>query len=376
MSFPRVFVTKRDISNVRPSGDVIGEGNFCSVQAVTDIHSGLDGALKVFPKHDVRRLHKEKDVLMEKHALSRLDHPRIVKLLFTFKDSDNCYIVTDLCRGGELWGLCEKSGLGEGRAKMYMTQILSAVAYMHRIGIVHRDIKAENIFLSADQRNVKVGDLGSARDLYNPVVKGAGNSSVSRLYNKVIHSLEHYVGTPNFMAPEAIVNEENDELSDIWSLGCLIYQIIIGIPPFVAGSEYLVFLRVRATDLQFPPRGISSECVDLIRSILQPVRLKRPSIGDIMTNKFFQDVPVSPPPMSEVDLRLQSIARDLTVSITDDYINEFPDLMHGDLYRIKTVREWFTRSQPGSGTDMLSHLDLSPGLLGTSNDPEFSSDND
>lgn len=275
--------------------------------------------------------------------LYRLRHENIVRLVQTGSDSVNCYIWTDLCLGGELWSNCAKFGEPELRSMAYFSQILSAVEYMHRMGIVHRDIKAENVFLSGDCGSIaKLGDFGSSVDIFNPTM---------RTFSNTRGSFFHYVGTPNFMSPESINNTENDQISDIWSLGCLLYQILIGIPPFVAGSEYLVFLRVTALDLQFPTLGVSDSACNLIRTILQPIREKRPSLSEIRKHPFCSNSPKLVPPLSQTDCALKRLAQAGCPLVGESF-----DL--NKIHMIETVRDWERRSAPGTGTEMLNHLNL------------------
>ena len=87
-------------------------------------------------------------------------------------------------------------------------------------------------------KSIKLVDFGTARDMFNPHIKGSGNGAKGkRVY-------EHFVGTPNFMAPEKIHNKDSDFLSDIFALGMIAYQLVIGYPPFVGKSEYLIFKDV------------------------------------------------------------------------------------------------------------------------------------
>merc|ERR1712151_728496 len=106
----------------------------------------------------------------------------------------------------------------------YLSQIIEAVSYLRDAKIVHRDLKAENVLLGP-RGNCKLVDFGSAKDLANPHIKGAGTKSFKTVQ-------EDNVGTPNFMAPEVVKNKCSDFRSDIWSFGCMVYQILTGIQPF------------------------------------------------------------------------------------------------------------------------------------------------
>lgn len=331
--------------------EILGEGNFSVV------YERENCAIKVINKQRVQRLHKEAHVLMEKHALRRLSHENIIQLVHTWTDSDHCYIACGLCPNGELWESCRGTGEPEKRSKIFFRQILDGVHYMHRMGIVHRDLKAENIFLCQNGTVAKIGDFGSSRDIFNTKITGAGNKPVS-LLGRASCSFQHYVGSPNFLSPEALDNKENDELSDIWSLGCLFYQVLIGIPPFSAGSEYLIYLRMKSNDLVFPPYGISDTCVDLVRSIIVHDRASRPTISDILRHDFFCNTASLMPGLTGEEVEIKRIVRSGNYFHDDAWIESKFDCPYARerLKMAAVVREWELQSQPGSGSAMLDHL--------------------
>lgn len=333
--------------------EIIGEGNF------TVVYESQNFAIKAINKQRVQRLHKEADVLMEKHALRRLSHENIVQLIHTWTDSDHCYIACELCPNGELWESCRGTGEPERRSKIFFRQILDGVQYMHRMGIVHRDLKAENIFLCKNGTVAKIGDFGSSRDIFNNRITGSGNKK-DPLIGRAACSFQHYVGSANFLSPEALDNKENDELSDIWSLGCLFYQVLIGIPPFSAGSEYLIYLRMKSNDLVFPPCGISETCVDLVRSIIVHDRTSRPTISDILRHDFFCNTTSVMPCLTREEVEIKRSVRSGNFR-PDDACRESKFDSTYALERLKmaaVVREWELQSQPGSGTAMLEHLGI------------------
>merc|ERR1719409_2425658 len=92
---------------------------------------------------------------------------------------------------------------------------------------------------------IKVIDFGSAKDLRNPQVRGAGNTGTRRQFHD-------YVGTPNFMAPEMIRNKFSDTRCDIWSIGCTLFQCLTGLPPFASRSEYLTYIKAMSGEFEIP----------------------------------------------------------------------------------------------------------------------------
>ena len=365
MSYPRQF-NATDMCIKHDLNQEIGCGNFSAVYKGCYQPLALDCAVKIFTKAELKRIGKEMDVCMERHALSRLNHAKIVRLIFSDATPETVSIVTELCPGGELWALCRRCGIPEPRAKFYFKQILDGVSFMHRMGIVHRDLKAENVFLSGDRRVAKIGDFGSSRDMFNPAICGSGTSSVRFSGSRPSKVMEHYVGSPNFLAPEALENKENDEKSDIWSLGCMFYQILVGIPPFSAGSEYLIYLRMRANDLVFPPAGLSLSATSLIKRILKQDRTLRPSINEILQDDFFRDTPNQLPPLSLVDLAIRAYAQQDSLTLDESVIWSFePENRVSDRLRmVLTVREWEIKARPGNGTASVDHQNLLPPDLG------------
>lgn len=258
MSFPAKKKVYQDLRHY-VMGDSIGTGNFTEVYTCVEKVSGKSFGIKEVNKEKVEKLKKERDVVMEKHVLMRLRHPNILKLHNTFRDGVNVYIVFELCVG-DMWKDIFRTGLPESIVRFYFAQVLNGIEYMHTVGIVHRDLKAENLMVQAPNV-VKIIDFGSAKDHRNPHVRGAGNANSRRTFTE-------YVGTPNFMAPEMIRNKFSDFRADLWSLGCTLYQLLDGLPPFTARSEYLIYIRAMRRDLELPVA--SAEAVDLIDKLVVP----------------------------------------------------------------------------------------------------------
>ena len=273
-------------------------------------------------------------------------HRNIIRLHGTFADPVNVYLVTEYCSGGELWELCKSVGEPEYRSQVFFRQLIDAVSYMHRMGIAHRDLKAENVLLTSDFQTIKLCDFGSCRDFFNPSITGSGTPSQRG------PAFEHYVGTPNFLSPEAITNTENDCISDIWSLGCTFYQILCGIPPFVAGSEYLIYIRIRARDIQLPTRGLSKSAASLIDSILQLERTKRPTLSEILEHEFFHNTPNHVPEYDSDDVSVRAIIRNGVSAPDEPQSQYFTDRLH----LATTVKQWNEMSAPGTGTAIMEHL--------------------
>eukprot|EP00927_Polykrikos_kofoidii_P063035 TRINITY_DN57842_c0_g1_i1.p1 TRINITY_DN57842_c0_g1~~TRINITY_DN57842_c0_g1_i1.p1 ORF type:complete len:384 (-),score=63.88 TRINITY_DN57842_c0_g1_i1:115-1266(-) len=258
----------------------LGEGSLSTVRLGTEVSTQKQFAIKMFDRNYLRSQRKDADVEIEEHCLRRLNHPGIAKLYASFSDEAWRVLVLELCPGRELWEMAKGVGLSDRVARHYLAQVVEAVSYLRDARVVHRDLKAENVMIG-DTGTAKLVDFGTAKDFANPHVKGAGTRSFKTV-------LEDNVGTPNFMAPEVVKNKFSDFRSDTWSLGCMVYQVVSGQPPF--GVDLLrIYKRALKARLWMAP-GISDDAQDLVKHMvrLDPnARLGCSDIRDIRDHKFF-----------------------------------------------------------------------------------------
>ncbi|GAA6056368.1 hypothetical protein JCM3770_005971 [Rhodotorula araucariae] len=247
-------------------GEVLGEGSYSTVTHVTTIHPPYrQYALKVLDKEHIKRERKTKYVLIERDTLKALDgHPGIIKLWWTFQDEWSLYYVLEYAENGELLHWIKKYGSFDLRsARYYVAQILSAVGFMHEKGVIHRDLKPENILLDRSMR-VKITDFGTAKLLKREEIKDGqpGDDPQGR------PRARSFVGTPEYVSPEILSEgRESSFSSDFWALGCVLFQMLAGRPPFQARTEYLMFQKIVNLEFEFP-LGFPADAKDLVEKLL------------------------------------------------------------------------------------------------------------
>jgi serine/threonine protein kinase len=236
-AFGSTGVTKDDV--VSPAPSVIGEhyvvdrelgrGGMAIVYLCTDRRDGSRVAVKVL-RHELESGVVTERFLREIAFASELDHPRIPKVLDTGMMGELPYYVMTYVEGESLKARLEREKqLPLDDAIRIVCDVIAPTAYAHKRGIVHRDIKPDNILLAAD--GVYVLDFGIARAIIE--------SGVDRLTSTGIG-----VGTPAYMSPEQALGDRNlDARSDIYSLGCVLYEMIAGIPPFVGPTAQVIISR-------------------------------------------------------------------------------------------------------------------------------------
>jgi len=262
-----------------------GDGNFSEIWLVEKKDTKEQYALKIINIQRLRQLHKENDVVMEVHCLNRLaDCENVINLHERFKDELSLYLVMEYVPGGELWDRLRSFGfIAESLLKYFFAHLVKAVEVIHSRGIVHRDLKPENVMLDLNNK-IKLIDFGTARDLEHPEVKGAGNSARGK------RIFEHFVGTPHYMAPECVRNRDSNKKSDVWSLGCILYQFIAGYPPYLGGSDYLIFQKSQEKAAIFDSFLFGPEARELIELTLERDFEKRISLDDVKKHAYFKDV--------------------------------------------------------------------------------------
>ncbi|KAF9381988.1 pkb-activating kinase-like protein [Podila verticillata] len=251
---PAVPVRKRTLADYK-LGRTLGEGSYSTVVAAVDLSNKRDYAIKVLDKRHIIREKKVKYVNIEKNVLYKLDHPGVVKLYSTFQDSSSLYYVLELCQNGELLTFIKKLGsFDENCTRFYVAQILTAVEYVHSQGVIHRDLKPENILLDS-RMYVKLTDFGTAKML-EPSEDGTESDRANS-----------FVGTAEYVSPELLTEKAACKSSDLWALGCIIYQLLAGRPPFKGSNEYQTFQKIVKLEFSFPA-GFPRTAMDLVSRLL------------------------------------------------------------------------------------------------------------
>ncbi|XP_035695063.1 3-phosphoinositide-dependent protein kinase 1-like isoform X1 [Branchiostoma floridae] len=233
-------------------GRILGEGSYSTVVLARDVNTGKEYAIKILEKRHIIREKKVPYVTREKDVLSRLNHPFFVKLYFTFQDVEKLYFGLSYAKNGELLPYIQKLGsFDEECTRFYTAEIILALEHLHGLGIIHRDLKPENILLD-EHMHIQITDFGTAKIL------DPGNNQVRA---------NSFVGTAQYVSPELLTNKAACKSSDLWALGCIIYQMVSGLPPFRAGNEYLIFQKIQKLEYDFPD-GFNSKAQDLVKKLL------------------------------------------------------------------------------------------------------------
>ncbi|KAG7462539.1 hypothetical protein MATL_G00185860 [Megalops atlanticus] len=254
----------------------LGMGGFGRVELVKLKDEDTAFALKCVKKKHVVDTRQQEHIYSEKNILMQTNSYFIVRMFRTFRDAKYVYMLLEACLGGELWStLRDMSFFEESTARFCIGCVLEAFDYLHGRGVVYRDLKPENLLLDS-QGYVKMADFGFAKKI------GLGKKTWT------------FCGTPEYVAPEVIMNKGHDFGADCWSLGILIFELLTGSPPFSGSDPIKIYTMVLhgIEKVDFPKR-ISKRPEDLIRRLckLNPAeRLgnKKNGIMDIKKHKWFQ----------------------------------------------------------------------------------------
>lgn len=233
-------------------GSLLGEGAFARVVHVRDTRNNQEYALKMLDKRLIQAKGRTSSVMAERTFLSSFDHPGIVSLRFTFQDDYCLYFVLELVAGGELatqiarmpGGVCPLEF-----AQFYTAEIVAVLTYLRAKQVAHRDLKPENMLLTLDG-HLKLVDFDAAVVVPN---EGAGEGDTA---GGCYQGQPVVAGTSFYLPPEILLKRAQPRQAyalDLWALGCILYQMMVGRTPFHAATEYLLFQRVLAGQYAFPP---------------------------------------------------------------------------------------------------------------------------
>ncbi|KAL1465271.1 hypothetical protein WDU94_004854 [Cyamophila willieti] len=308
----------------------IGVGAFGEVTLVRKIDTNHLYAMKTLRKADVLKRNQVAHVKAERDILAEADNEWVVKLYYSFQDKDNLYFVMDYIPGGDLMSLLIKKGIfEEPLARFYIAELTCAVESVHKMGFIHRDIKPDNILIDRDG-HIKLTDFGlctgfrwthnskyyqsngdhGRQDSMEPSEEwsqGGAPGQECRCINSPLKPLERrrrrehqrclahsLVGTPNYIAPEVLLRTGYTQLCDWWSVGVILYEMLVGSPPFLANTSAETQYKVINWEscLHIPVEAqLSPEGADLILQLCTGAdkRLGK-NASEVKAHRFFASV--------------------------------------------------------------------------------------
>lgn len=255
-------------------GKFLGKGGFAKCYEFTNLETERVLAAKIIPKASLKKSRHRQKLLSEIKIHRSLNHPHIVKFEHVFEDNENVYILLEMCTNQTLNDLCKRrKRLTEFEAQYYIFQMVGSLKYLHRNRVIHRDLKLGNLFLS-DKIEIKLGDFGLAAKL--------------DFDNEKRHTV---CGTPNYLAPEVLSNRVGHSYEvDIWSLGVVLYALVVGKPPFETPEVKMTYEKIRKGVYSFPEQiSLSDNVKNLITKIFNLDPSKRPSLDEISEHPFLNN---------------------------------------------------------------------------------------
>jgi len=249
----------------------IGVGSFARVRLAITRSTKEVVVLKSMSKSHIFKRKQVTHVLAEKTILAQLASPFLLTLRGTFQDAYYLHLVLEYVQGGELYHLLAQKGyIDSYDARVYSAEVVCALSYLHSQSIVYRDLKPENILITT-KGHIKLADFGFAK------VLKCGEKTYT------------LCGTPEYLAPEVILNTGHDFPCDWWALGVLLCEMLTGSAPFQGSTPYLLYQSILNQKVEFPA------CIDfqeraLISSMLCKDPDRRATENEIRGSAYFADV--------------------------------------------------------------------------------------
>lgn len=245
----------------------IGEGATGHVKSIVCKKTSLNRAAKSIIFNSLRSREKSKK---EIEILKLLDYPTLLRSFESYTEHKHIHIISELYTGMSLYDvLHDSNGISEIQACKYLKHIASGVKYLHGLGIVHRDLKLENLIFESEKPDslLKIIDFGSADFIKKEGFNGK-------------------CGTVLYMSPQ-VIDGKYTEKCDVWSTGIIFYVMIMGSHPFYSDSEQDMLDKIRHLPVQFKSdkwQNVSPDVIDLIKKMLSKTEAARPSITEVLTH--------------------------------------------------------------------------------------------
>ena len=242
-------------------GRPLGNGKFGRVYLAREKKSKFIVSLKLLRKSQLQKANIEHQLRREIEIQSHLRSPNIIRMYGYFHDKTYIYLIIEYAARGELFGILrDNERFDEETSARYICQMCDAIHYCHTKNVIHRDIKPENILVGLNG-DLKIADFGWS--VHNPSSR-----------RKTL------CGTLDYLPPEMLENKDYDKNVDVWSLGVLLYEFLVGAPPFEERHQRDTFRRICNVDIHFPPY-VRPLARDLIVRFLQHDPAKRIHLEDV-----------------------------------------------------------------------------------------------
>jgi serine/threonine kinase 38 len=299
--------------------NVIGRGAFGEVFLVRHRASGQHYAMKKLRKSDMLRKEQVNHAWSERHVLVAADHPFVCKLCFAFQSSEFLYLVMEFLAGGDFMTLLiDRDTLTEAEARFYVAEMVVAIDSIHKLGFIHRDVKPDNLLID-EQGHIKLSDFGLCKSFHAEMpglsdedgASGGGPGGVGNAAGKDGLSMMERaaawkktarkqafstVGTPDYISCEVLLKRGYNKECDYWSLGVVLFEMLVGYPPFYAEDALKTCRKILnwKETLKFPPEAnISWAAKNLISSLLCDAEYRlgaKRGLEDFRSHPFFEGV--------------------------------------------------------------------------------------
>ena len=256
---------------------VIGRGSYAKVCLVEYLPRNEIYAMKSLKKDLLIQAEQVQSTLLEKEIMETVNHPFILNLVFCFQTEERINFVMPFIPGGELFQELRRTRFfSESRAKFYIAQIALAIQYLHDKDIVYRDLKPENVLID-EKGYLRLADFGLSKKLKNDELTNS------------------FCGTPEYLAPEIVIQKGHDKNVDWWSLGIILYEMLFGVPPFYLKDLDKMYELIKTSQPKFLRQyPISKDAKDIIMKLLEKDPKKRlgynNGLEDIKKHPFFKDL--------------------------------------------------------------------------------------
>lgn len=265
-------------------GEKLGRGSFATVWRGTCAKTGVEVAVKEI---DCERLSKKlrESLKLEVEVMRKMRDDHILRFIDMETSKDTVYIVLEYCGGGDLSQFIKRRGrVDESAAKRFMRQLARGLRAMRKAQLVHRDLKPQNLLLTSDDLNaeLKIADFGFARYIRDS--EGMADT---------------VCGSPLYMAPEVLNYQKYDAKADLWSVGAILFEMLVGTVPFTGQNQVQLLRNIQKTEFKIPmhiARELSPECIALLRGLLHRDAKDRISFEEFFNHPFLKaDVGVGIP---------------------------------------------------------------------------------